>query len=226
MAGTLMHLVIADRLLTQLSIQNPALFYCGNLAPDAIMNREGYNRDMKRHTHFKDGIRLHELKEADNFQIYRARFLNFYQTYVKKEDPHYELFLGYVVHMLVDELYVLHFRDRYCNQLLSQGRPVDDPEFWPQFGKDVDRIDYALVQLYPFHYPMPETLLSENDYEIPGYITSKELEDSKNYIIQKLFRSAPDSEPLTIMNLQENLTFIEMCVIMIPQMLAAVFPPA
>ncbi len=36
MAGTITHLVIADRLLEPLQIRRPALFYCGNLAPDAI----------------------------------------------------------------------------------------------------------------------------------------------------------------------------------------------
>lgn len=60
MAGTITHLVIADMLLKTMPedilscIHNRALFYCGNLAPDAIMAREGYVREMKKHTHFKD----------------------------------------------------------------------------------------------------------------------------------------------------------------------------
>ena len=71
MAGTVTHLVIADQLLEPLGINNPALFYCGSLAPDAIMAREGYQREMKRHTHFKDGIHLKELHLPDCYDKYR-----------------------------------------------------------------------------------------------------------------------------------------------------------
>ena len=243
MAGTVMHLVIADRLLGQLEIQNPAYFYCGNLAPDAIMNRKNYVREMKRHTHFKDGIRLHEFRRPENFKIYLERLMDFYHTLVEKPDPHHEIYFGYLTHMLVDELYLLHFRDGFVDQLVAEGKEPTDEEFFRKYTKDVYLVDLELVQTHSFLYPMPETLRISESYEIPGFITHQELLDSKEFIIQANFRLAslhaqkdrdevsrfyyPDGPEnlghpaagLQVMTLEQNLEFIELCIREIPKIL-------
>ncbi|MBE5862549.1 MAG: hypothetical protein E7295_06825 [Lachnospiraceae bacterium] len=239
MAGTVMHLVIADRLLETLHIKNPGFFYCGNLAPDAIMNRKNYEREMKRHTHFKDGIRLHELRIPENFHAYLERLNAFYHTLVEKPDPHHEIYFGYLTHMLVDELYLLHFRDGFVDQLVAQGKEPTDEAFFRLFTKDVYLVDLELVRTYAFHYPMPETLRIKEPYEIPGFITSQELLDSKEFIINMNFKqkgNVPDSKneinsfyfpevsgqytkELKVMTLQQNLDFIELCVRELPRIL-------
>lgn len=220
MAGTVMHLVVADRLLPLLNIQNPALFYCGNLAPDAIMARKGYVREMKRHTHFKDGIRLHELHKPANMAVYRERLMNFYQEFVKNgEDPHHELYLGYFTHMLVDELYILHFRDDFVRELVSEGKEPDDKEFFKLFTEDVDTMDWELVRYHNFRYPMPDILQVEEPYEIPGMITGEELLDSKEFIIHKNFTQKHEPRSLQVMTYRKNMDFIELCVDRIPKIL-------
>ena len=190
MAGTIMHLVIADQLLEQLGIQNPGYFYCGNLAPDAIMNRKNFVREMKRHTHFKDGIRLHELRIPENFKVYLERLNTFYQTLVAVPDPHHEIYFGYLTHMLVDELYVLHFRDDFVDRIVAEGMEPTDEEFFRIYTKDVYLVDLELVRTYDFHYPMPETLRIKESYEIPGLVTAQELLDSKEFIINMNFGKA------------------------------------
>lgn len=219
MAGTVMHLVVADQLIPILKIQNPALFYCGNLAPDAIMAREGYTRDMKRHTHFKDDIHLHELCIPEKMAVYRERLMAFYRKYVQVPSPQQELYLGYLTHMLVDELYILYFRDNFVRNLLTEGKRPDDREFWGQFTKDVDQVDWELVRSYVFRYPMPETLRQENRYEIPGFITNPELIDSKEFIIRKNFESSHEPEELRVMTFAQNREFIDRCVEEIPGIL-------
>lgn len=239
MAGTVMHLVIADRLLETLHIKNPGFFYCGNLAPDAIMNRKNYEREMKRHTHFKDGIRLHELRIPENFHAYLERLNAFYHALVEKPDPHHEIYFGYLTHMLVDELYLLHFRDGFVDQLVAQGKEPTDEAFFRLFTKDVYLVDLELVRTYAFHYPMPETLRIKEPYEIPGFITSQELLDSKEFIINMNFKqkeTVPDTKneinsfyfpevsdqytkELKVMTLQQNLDFIELCVRELPRIL-------
>lgn len=243
MAGTVMHLVVADRLLEQLGIQNPGYFYCGNLAPDAIMNRKNYVREMKRHTHFKDGIRLHELREPGNFQVYLGKLMDFYHTLVEKPDPHHEIYFGYLTHMLVDELYLLHFRDGFVDQLIAEGKSPTDEAFFRLFTKDVYLVDLELVRTYAFHHPMPESLRIGEEYEIPGLVTCQELSDSKEFIINMNFKKAeaaekprdevnqfyyPDvsdqfTKELKVMTMQQNLDFIELCVREVPQILAQRF---
>lgn len=219
MAGTIMHLVIADKLLDKLAINNPALFYCGNLAPDAIMARKQYEREMKRHTHFKDKIHLHEFRKAENQRIYQERFVDFYNRFVRLETPNRELYLGYVVHMLVDELYILEFRDRFVDCLVQEGKEPTDEAFFKKYVEDVDQVDWELVRSYQFHCKMPEILYSENEYEIDGWITKEELLDSREFIIRKNFETKHEKKTLQVMSLQENLDFIELCVNRIPSLL-------
>ena len=190
MAGTVMHLVIADRLLDLYEIKNPGYFYCGNLAPDAVMNRENYVREMKRHTHFKDGIRLNEFRIPENFAAYMVRLNAFYEALVAKPSKHWEIYFGYLTHILVDELYLLRFRDRFVDMLVAQGKEPTDLEFFKIFTKDVYLVDLELVRTYRFHHPMPESLRIHEEYEIPGLVTAKELEDSKEYIIRMNFEAS------------------------------------
>lgn len=224
MAGTVMHLVIADRLLDQLNIENTTYFYCGNLAPDAIMARKNYSRDMKRHTHFKDDIRLHELRLPEKYAIYEERLNRFATQYVKPEDTHFEIYFGYLTHMLVDELYILEFRDKFVDECVSMGKEPFDAEYFDLFTKDVDQVDWELVRTYKFKNPMPESVVLEETYEIKNYITSEELLDSKAFIINKNFTLTHEKESLNVMTMQENLDFIELCVERIPELIRTRFP--
>lgn len=209
MAGTITHLVIADRLLIPLHIQNPALFYCGNLAPDAIMAREGYRREMKRHTHFKDDIRLNDLHLPRCYQRYRRTFQAFIDRYLHPGAPDYELYLGYVTHMLADEVFILTLRDAHVRKLAEEGRDSDDPAYFAAFGRDVDLNDWRLVREYPFRYPMPDILLTQQRYEIRDYITCRELQDSKAFIIQKNFLTPHEEITTSVFPFTENQEFIE-----------------
>lgn len=209
MAGTITHLVIADRLLIPLNIQDPALFYCGNLAPDAIMAREGYQREMKRHTHFKDDIRLSDLHLPEYYQRYRRTFKAFIDRYLHAGSPDYELYLGYVTHMLADEVFILTLRDAHVRKLAKEGKPSDDPAYFAAFGRDVDLNDWRLVREYPFQYPMPDILLARQNYEITDYITCRELQDSKAFIIQKNFLTPHEDVPASVLPFSENQEFIE-----------------
>ncbi len=214
MAGTVTHLVIADQLLKPLGIQSPALFYCGNLAPDAIMAREGYQREMKRHTHFKDGIHLGELHQPECYDQYRRSFRAFAEQHLRPGSADYELYLGYVTHILADEVFILNLRDAHSQRLQAAGKDPEDPAYFAAFGRDVDLNDRRLAREYAFRHPMPKILLTEQDYEIPEYITRQELQNSKAFIIQKNFPSPRgDREPWeesapAVFPFEENQNFI------------------
>jgi hypothetical protein len=209
MAGTVTHLVIADRLLEHFDIKNPALFYCGNLAPDAVMARKNYVREMKKHTHFKDGIPTNDLHLPENYKLYRSRLAAFRKQFLRKDCKDYELYLGYVVHMLADEVFILTLRDRHVKKLVERGEDPHNPAYFKKFGEDVDYIDRRLAFKYPFRYQMPDTLLQVNDYEIKGYITREELIESKQFIIQKNFGGQYEKRNTTVLSFEENENFIQ-----------------
>lgn len=218
MAGTITHLVIADRLLLNLPsdirnrIRNISLYYCGNLAPDAIMARQGYVREMKKHTHFKDGIPEDELSQKENFRLYRSRFEAFAKEFLTKENPDFELYFGYVTHMLADEIFILTLRDRHVKELQSRQENPDYEKYFIRFGKDVDLNDWRLLREYQFSCNILKTIRQENDYEIKGYITNEELIKSKEFIINKNFVQPHMIDTPQVLSYEENLAYIERAV--------------
>lgn len=221
MAGTVMHLVIADRLLDILHIENPSIFYCGNLAPDAIMARENYVRDMKTHTHFKDGQTPFDFRLKENQEIYHKRLMAFYQDEICKQTDrkNKELYLGYLVHILVDELYLLNYYGEFVARHEKGEIDVTDYDYIERYIRDVDLVDWELARTYQFQYPMPEILMREMDYEIEGWITNEELIDSKYYIIYRNFETPHEKEELQVASYERNMEFIEYCVKQIPEIL-------
>ena len=220
MAGTVVHLVIADKLLDKLNINNPALFYCGNLAPDAIMARKNYEREMKNHTHFKDGLKPYQFRIKENQEAYLKRLMDFYEEVcVGCDKENKDLFLGYIVHILVDELYLLDYYEKHLVKLEKAGINFDDEAYADDYVFDVDRIDWELVRNYKFKNPMPDILWREMDYEIPGWIANGELISSKTFIIDKNFGQEHEAEELRVQSHKESDEFIEKCVELIPGIL-------
>lgn len=218
MAGTITHLVIADRLLFKLPdrikdrIKNLSLYYCGNLAPDAIMARENYVREMKKHTHFKDGIPEDELAKKENFELYRSRFEAFARHFLIEQSEDFELYFGYVTHMMADEIFILTLRDRHVEMLKKEQAVPDYEKYFRQFGKDVDLNDWRLLREYRFSCDILKTISEENDYEIKGYITNEELIKSKKFIINKNFIQTHQEEAPVVLTYEENAAYIERAV--------------
>lgn len=218
MAGTITHLVIADRILANLppeilrTIKNLSLYYCGNLAPDAVMARQGYVREMKKHTHFKDGIPEDELSVEENFRLYRGRLEAFAKRFLTEENPYFELYFGYVTHMLADEIFILTLRDRHVKELQSMQANPDYEKYFIRFGKDVDINDWRLLKEYKFSCDILEMIRRENDYEIKDMITNQELIKSKTFIINKNFLSEHKEETPVVLSYEENESYIERAV--------------
>lgn len=215
MAGTITHLVIAHEVLKRLpeplrnKIRNEALFYCGNLAPDAIMNRKNYVRSMKRRTHFKEDVRLNELHIPEKYAVYRKRLEEFEERFLFHSHKDYELYLGYVAHILADEIFILTVRDNYVKKLTEEGKDPGKDENFRAFGRDVEVNDLRLAGEYPFSCDIVSVLRSEKNYEIEDYVTNQELEDSKADRIERFFLTGQRAEEATEYTYEENMEYIE-----------------
>ena len=83
----------------------------------------------------------------------------------------YELYLGYVTHMLADEIFILTVRDRHVEAFRREQAVPDYKEYFTMFGHDVDLNDWRLLRKYDFSCSILEAIQSENNYMIEGYIT-------------------------------------------------------
>lgn len=188
MAGSITHLVIANRIIEKLPkgiINNEALFYAGSIAPDAIHARENYKREFKKKTHFTSGIKGSEFHLRENLNIYHKRINKFIADYIDLNDANHDLYRGYIVHILTDELFNLIIREEFAQDMKKIGIDQNDRLFFTNLMKDNDNNNIKLaIELKNLKYIF--TLLENiESYEIKEYLTENELRASKNWVINK-----------------------------------------
>ena len=209
MAGTVMHLAIADKINSILghgTIKKLPLFFGGNIAPDAIHSKKDYRRADKRHTHLCDGIRSYGYGYPEKAQLFKHRVHEFIEKCYLPACEDKDLYFGYVVHLLVDELYALAAFERLENQLKSGGANPDEPGFRQKLANDISddpqeynedyvgffrenaRIIHISASDYAFEQNIVSMLEAVWDYEIKGYIGADEINANKRWAIDTFFK--------------------------------------
>lgn len=113
MAGVIVHLAVADATFKRLNIKNLPLYYAGNVAPDCIHSRKNYQREMKKHTHLRDGISDWDFILPENLKLFQKRLGKFQKEYCNKGDNQ-ELYLGYLTHLITDEMFMRTISSAVC----------------------------------------------------------------------------------------------------------------
>lgn len=220
MAGTMVHLAVAVEL-NQVFLQNGRdyigkwasdfksdLFFAGNICPDGIMARKGYERSMKLHTHMRDGIPDGTFDEPRHLILFHQRLQRFFQEGIRRYPEKYSLYLGYLTHMLTDEKFILEVHPEFINNIARIGLTRKDRETFVRFGKDVDAVDFRLVKEYPGIRTAYEALCRVAPYEIEGMITEEELTISRNWILQYFFEETHQIQAPKFLSYQRMQCFI------------------
>jgi len=210
MAITSTHIAIADRINCILGdgvIKNLPLFFGGNIAPDAIHSKKDYQRADKKHSHLCDGIRLYGYGYPEIAQQFKDRVNEFIESYYMTAGEDKDLYFGYIVHLLVDELYTLSVFERLENHLRNNGAHPDEPGFRkkladeisddPQFYKeayvDFFREASSIIDIsandYAFKQNPVDVLEAVWDYEVKDYISVNEINTNKRWVIDNFFKS-------------------------------------
>lgn len=149
MAGTIVHLLITDGLMNRLDIENRKEFILGSLAPDTIHAKPDYVRDDKRKSHLRLGIRDAHFHQPEKLDLFKSRVEAFRQ-HIKGEKK--DLFLGYLCHVMVDELYIMTIRRAYTKAKELEGHAYEDKCFYEQMIKESEYIDRALWKKYDLNH--------------------------------------------------------------------------
>lgn len=208
MAGTMVHLVVADMLSQKLKgreITTPFhsirldsdYFIAGNICPDGIMARRDYVRDMKKHTHFRDGIMDYDFHKEENLALFRHRLYSFIMENMKrlKTNAIRSLYLGYWTHMVTDEMFMLQIRPEFLKNISTIGLTEYDMETFKYFSKDVDMIDFRLAAEYEGATRIYNALSHIKPYEISDMITEEELTSSRKWILNYFFETKHNIVP-------------------------------
>ncbi len=208
MAGTVEHLVIAWELSERLQITNRDLFIAGNICPDGIMARENYQRPMKMHTHFRDGLADYEFYKKENLSLFHKRIKRFADDYLQKSGEERDLYLGYLTHILADEIFMLTIRPEFMERIGELGLTDRDAKTFEYFTYDVNQIDYRLAAEYPGMEQVLQILRKIESYEIKDMITKDELDRSRAWILSFFFEDAPKPLEPVYYTYQRALEFI------------------
>lgn len=211
MSGTLIHLAIADKIYEILGgdvIKNLPLFFGGNIAPDAVHAKKDYQRAYKKHSHLCDTICSYGYGYPEINKLFKDRVKKFAEKYYMTAGEDKDLYLGYIVHLLVDEFEMFSACERLINQLKSDGVNPNVLEFRKNLADEINNGGYneffkqdaniydILAYEYKFNQKVVDVLEAVWDYEVKDYISANEINISKRLIINKIFKSGPRQDSI------------------------------
>lgn len=211
MAGLITHLVIAREMLKLLPeniIGKPELFYLGNLAPDAVHARQGYERAYKKHSHFRDDIQDKDLHLPENYEIYCDRLADFIHSSKNREDGLLDFYRGYVAHIITDELYVMSIREEYCKIMEQLGIGQYDRTFIEYIVGDMNRNDVLLVSRYEGIDEIRNYVENVEPVPVEGYISKQEMNACRDWMIFEHFHKKHELSEPTYISYERTLDFI------------------
>lgn len=213
MAGLITHLVIANEILKIIPeglIRDTGLFFMGNIAPDAVHARENYIRVYKKHSHFRDDIPDRAFEVPDNYKLYCSRLTDFIRRCVSRADGLMDLYRGYVVHIITDELFVLTVRKEFCEIMKKLDIEQDNRLFFEYIVNDMTRNDMLLLDRYKEIKEIRAAIEKADAYAVEDYISRQELEDSRQWLIRHHFIDRHELIMPEYISFERTTAFIDM----------------
>lgn len=212
MAGIITHLAIANRIVNELPhgiITNKGMFYTGSMAPDLIRMREGFLRADKKHSHMRDNITDVDFSKKENITIFHNRVISFINENISREGDICDLYRGYVVHLLSDEMFLITVRPDFVVKMKSLGIEPTDILFRDKILYDLDSHDFKLIKDNSEMKDIFNLLKNVEPHCINGYITDKEIASGINWVLEKYQNQQNEaSEPIYI-SYEKILTYID-----------------
>lgn len=221
MAGTMVHLLVAEKLLKELQRRNwrypdveesvfePDYFIAGNICPDGIMACKNYERSMKLHTHFRDGIPDGSFDKPGMVQLFEKRMRQFWEEHKREDRDFLSLYLGYITHMMTDERFILEERPKFFENIAVIHLTQQDRETFIRFNCETDLVDFRLIREFPILQEAKKALERVKPYEIRGMIMAEELNESRAWILQHFFREQHQKEQTQYLEYDRMVRFVE-----------------
>jgi len=190
-----MHLVIAKEVAKHLDL-DVQRFNLGNLLPDATL--DGRNSIAKSKSHFRIEKEPYEVADSEHYQHYDYhKFLEKYHMYMKDD-----LYLGYFVHLLTDELWIQDIYIKYMRDSNRKKRIDQQANYY----HDYDVLNQIILEKYKlkFNIELNEELLKHQITEVENIKLPVMLESLKEY-----FKTRYENESLLLFNRTDIFDFIE-----------------
>ena len=205
-------------------IDDPAFFLAGNICPDGIQSRKNYQRSMKTHTHFRDGIPDYEFSRPEHLALFHQRLHIFAKEMFARHDGREDLYLGYLVHILTDEHFMRTVWPKFMKRIARMGLNDRMEETFRYFTYDVDQINFRLAKEYPGMQEVYSLLKGIASYEIPGMLYRDELDRSRSWLLEFFFERTSEPEEPVFLSYEETLEFIREAVTFVDEHIVNYLP--
>ena len=211
MAGLATHLIIArevHKLLPEGTIQNLGQFYAGAIAPDAVHARISYVRTDKKHTHLRDDIPDKDFIKKPYLNLFRQRVADYILKYRDCEDGLLDVYRGYVVHLLTDELYLLTLRQEFVQIMEKLDIFQSDKEFFLRVVTDMNRNDFLLLYHDKEMEEIRKNLELVEPFGMDPMLSEAEVSESRNWVINRFFYEAYELQDPVYTSFQRTQEFV------------------
>ncbi len=199
MPGIVTHLVIADKVFNKLptgKIKDRSLFFAGAIAPDAVHARKDYKREHKKSSHLRQDILDAEFHQNEYYTVFQDRLKKFTQEKIVRNNKDLDIDLGYLIHLISDEKFVLTVRRELVVELEKESISQRDKEFVGYIGSVMKNTDLRLVDEYTNLNGIKDLLVLVEPFEITNYLTKEELSISRNWVVKKYLDNKTDYQSL------------------------------
>ncbi len=197
MAGVITHIFIANKLLKSkvISVQNETEFYLGVVAPDAVMSKKDYKREDKMVSHLRENIPSDRWYQDQFRDIFEFNLRQFYDKEVNNANNDYSL--GYLVHLITDQVFHQTFRDDIEFALKSKNIEYDNHMLKAAILNDLDIIDFYLLVRNEYIKEVLNDIRDEcNAHGNEEYVTRESVCKNFVWMDSKYFGMIPDIEPV------------------------------
>lgn len=215
MPGTVTHLVIADKVINKLpkgSIKKEGYFYAGTIAPDSVLARADFEMQHKKLSHLKHGIPDVDFYYKEYYELFNSRLDDFVKKKIYKNNIQLDIELGYLVHLLADEIFLLTIYREMITELDKKLISEASEEFLKHISFLKANTDLRLINEYNNLDEIKNLLINVEPFELVGYLTEQEISRSLNWVIRNCLNMKKDYEETKIISYQKMNKFIDYAV--------------
>lgn len=199
MPGLITHLEIANNIGKKLKtgiIKNRALFYIGSIAPDAVHSKEDYQRIHKKKSHLRQEIADVDFNNISNLELFYSRVEKFINNNIFKESKFNDLYKGYVVHLLTDELFLLKLRPKFVEKMQAIDITPRNIEFKERILYELDCHNFMFLENNRKYNEIFKLIKNVKVLDIEDYILENEVYKEIDWMVnyynpQKINRKEP-----------------------------------
>jgi len=211
MPGAVVHFLVLNEILNRIKLNKAdrSLLYAGVIAPDAVHAKVDYIREHKKASHLRTDIRDAEFHLESNLNLFYKRTKDFCNNHIVKDNRKKLFYMGYLIHLYTDEMFILSLRKEYKEWKEDQGYTLENRHFYKDFIEDVEVLDSHMLNQLGNQEDIVKGL-NELRTELKVLnLSSEELNMSRKWIIKNKLRNNPIEKETVYIEVDRVNLFIE-----------------